>query len=90
MTGLTQGTPWCAQMPSNQDGSQREGLWEAGDTYHRVVPLPFLAPEELLSSLNSARAGGEVSLASRMKDVVVFVVAAAELSVSLLLLLTFS
>ena len=77
-------------MPSNQDGSQHEGLWEAGDTYHRVVPLPFLAPEEHLSSLKSARTGGDVSLASGMKDVVVFVFTTAELSVSLLLLLTFS
>jgi hypothetical protein len=54
-------------------------------------PLPFLALEELLSSLNfSARAGGEVSLASRMKDVVIFVFTPADLSLSLLLLLTFS
>ena len=78
-------------MPSNHDGPQHEGLWEAGDTHCRAVPLPFLALEELLSSLNfSARAGGEVSLASRMKEVVVFVFTPAELSLSLLLLLTFS
>ena len=67
ISDMMEGPPQGAFVYFSQSGFYHKRLWEVCRTYYRLVPIPFMTLEEPFY-LYIAR---EVSLTSRIKDVII-------------------